>query len=78
MSGCGVSFGTVRIDDLDSANDAVIIADTTEVFAEAPESLSEEAEPLGLQVSSQAFGDILDTTTESVPVSGEDVEVTQT
>ena len=34
-SGCEVSFGTVRITDLDSADDAVIFAETTDVLAEA-------------------------------------------
>ena len=33
MSGCGVSFGTVRITDVDFADDAVIFAETTEVIA---------------------------------------------
>ena len=47
-SGCEVSFGTVRINDLDFANDAVIFAETTEVLAVALDSLCEEAEPLGL------------------------------
>ena len=50
-SGCGVSFGTVRITDPNFADDAVIFAETTEALAEALESLSEEAEPLGLRVS---------------------------
>ena len=50
-SDCGVSFGTVRITDLDFADDAVIFAETTEVLAEALDSLNEEAEPLGLRVS---------------------------
>ena len=63
-SGCGVSFGTVRITDLDFGDDAVIFAETTEVLAGAIDSLSEE-KPLGLRVSwmktkVQAFGDILD------------------
>ena len=53
------------------ADDAVIFTETTEVILEALESLSEEAEPLGLRVSwiktnswIQAFGDILDATVE--------------
>ena len=51
--------------DLECAVDAVIFTETTEVLANAPESLSEETEPLGLRVSwiktkVQAFGDILD------------------
>ena len=55
----------------------------TEVLEGALDSLSEEAEPLGLRVSwiktkVQAFGDILDATVESIPVNGENVEVTQT
>ena len=43
-SGYGVSFGTLRITDLDFADDAVM-------FAEALESMSEDAAPLGLRVS---------------------------
>ena len=37
-SGCGVSFGTVRITDLDCTDDAVIFAETTEVLAGALDS----------------------------------------
>ena len=75
-SGYGVSFGLVPITYLDFADDAVILAETTEVFAE-------EAEALGLRVSwmetkVQAFADILDATIVSIPVSAENVEVTQT
>ena len=32
-SGCGVSLGTVRITELDFADDAVIFAETTEILA---------------------------------------------
>ena len=47
------------------------------------DSLSKEAEPLGLRVfwiktKVQAFCDILDATIESIPVNGEKVEFTQT
>ena len=64
-SSCGVSFGNVQITDLDFADDAVIFAETVESITEALETLSEEAEPLGLRVSwiktkIQAFGDILE------------------
>ena len=45
-SGSGVPYQTARFTDLDIANDAVIFAETTEVLAEALESLSEEAMPL--------------------------------
>ena len=79
-SGCGVSFETVRIIDLDFADDA----ETNEVLScgAALELVSEEAEPIGLRVSwiktkVQAFGDILDATIEPIPVRGEIVKVTQ-
>ena len=49
-SGFGLSFGSVRITDLDFADDAVVFAQT-EVPAWALEALSEEVEPLGLRVS---------------------------
>ena len=48
--GLRVSFGNVRITDLDFADDAVIFAETTKILAGALDSLSEEAEPLGLRV----------------------------
>ena len=50
-SGCGVSFESVGMTDLDFADDAVIIAETTDVFTGALDSLSVEAEPLRLRVS---------------------------
>ena len=50
-SGCGVSYGLIRITDLDFADDAVIFAETIEVRAGALETLSEEAKPLRLRVS---------------------------
>ena len=60
---CGVSFGDVRITDLDYADNVVILAETKETLPEALETLSEESEPLGLRVSwiktkIQAFGDV--------------------
>ena len=52
-----------------------------DILLGALEVLNEESEPLGLQVSwvktkIQAFNDILDAAILSVPVCGEDVEVT--
>ena len=41
-SGCGVSFGTVRITEIDFADDVVIFAETTDVLAGAFNSLGEE------------------------------------
>ena len=48
-SGCGLSFETVRITDIDYAENAVIFAVTTEVLSEALELLSEDSKPLGLR-----------------------------
>ena len=79
-TGCGVSFGDVRITDLDFADDAVIFAETVGILTSALETLSEESEPLGLRVSwiktkVQAFGDLMDEAGESVSICGENVEV---
>ena len=79
--GCRRSFRTVRITDFDFADDAAIFAETTEVLAEALDSLIVEAVPLGLRVSLiktkvHAIDDITDATVESIPVNCENVEVT--
>ena len=63
-------------------DDAVIFVKTLDILLEALEVLNEESEPLGLRVSwvktkIQAFNDLLDATVLSVPVCGEDVEVTE-
>ena len=81
-SSCGASIGNIKVSDLDFANDAVIFAETLDILLGALEVLNEESEPLGLWVSwvktkMQAFNDILDTAFLSVPVCGEDVEVTE-
>ena len=60
----------------------MIFAETTKVLSEALGVAEREAAPLGLRVSwmkikVQAICDILDATVESVPVNGENVEVTQ-
>ena len=55
-----------------------VFAATTHVLSEALESLREEPEPLGLRVCwIKANGHIIHATTESIPLSGENVEVTQ-
>ena len=76
-SSCGVLFGNVRISDLD----AVIFAETLDIYTGALEELN-ESEPLELPVSCiktniQAFIDILDAAILSLPIYGEDVEVTE-
>ena len=78
----GASFWNVKISDLDFADDAVIFAETLDILLGALEVLNEESEPLGLWVSwvktkIQAFIDILDAAILSVPVCGEDDEVTE-
>ena len=57
-------------------------AKTLDVLVGALEALNEESEPLGFRVSSvktriQAFNDILVAALLSVPICGEDVEVTE-
>ena len=48
MSGCGVSFRAVRFINLNFADDSVIFVETTEIFAEELDSLSEETGPFEL------------------------------
>ena len=81
-SSCSASFGNVKISDLDFADDAVIFAETLDVLLGALEVLNEESEPLGLWVSwvktkIHALNNILDAAVLSVPVCGEDGEVTE-
>ena len=81
-SSCGASLGKVTISDLDFEDDAVILVETMDVFVGAFKALNEELELLGLRVfwvktKIQAFNDILDAAILSVPVCGEDVEVTE-
>ena len=78
----GALIRNVKISDLDFVDDAVIFAETLDIFLWALEVLNEESEPLGLRVSwvknmIQAFNDILDAAILSVPVCGEEVEVTE-
>ena len=79
-SSCVALFGNVKISDFDFTDDTVIFAETLDILLGALKVLIEESEPLGLRVSLvnpkiQAFSDILDAAFLSVPVFGEDVEV---
>ena len=81
-SSCGASFVIIKISDLDFADDAIILADTLDILLGTLEVLNEELEPLGLRVSwiktkIQAFIDTSAAAILSVPVCGEDVEVTE-
>ena len=65
-SSCSVSFGNVKMSDLDFTDDAVILLGALKV-------LNEESETLGLRVSwvktkIQAFNDVLDAAILSAPV----------
>ena len=65
ISRCDASFGNVNISDLDFADNAVIFAETLDIFLGALEVQNEESELLGLQVfwvktKIQAFNDIFD------------------
>ena len=76
---CGVSFGEVKITDLDFADDAALLAESLDNLVAALEALNEETQPLGLQVSwaktkVQVFGDVSDVG-QSVRVCSENVEV---
>ena len=80
-SSCGALFGNVKISDLYFTVDAVIFTETLDILLGALEVLNEELEPLGLQVSwiktkIQSFNDILDAALLSIPIFGEDCEVT--
>ena len=52
-SGCGVSFGCVRITDLDFADDQNICEETPEVIAGALDFLNEEADPFDCESGSK-------------------------
>ena len=81
---CGMSFGTVKSIDSDFENDTLIFMETSEILSEALESQSEEAGPRKQRVQdwiktkAHASNDMLDATTESISVSGWNVETTQT
>ena len=79
---CCASCGNVKISDIDFTDDAAIFPETLDILLVVLQALIEESEPLGLQVSwvitkILAFIDILDAAILSVPVCGEDVEVTE-
>ena len=81
-SSCRASFGNVKISDLYFADDAVIFAETLAILFGALDALYKSSELWGLWVSwiktkIQAFNDMLDAAIFSVPVCGEEVEVTE-
>ena len=80
-SNCSASFGNVKISDLDFADDAVIFAETGYPFG-GPRGAELGVEAAGItgfmgQNEDPDFDDILNAAILSVPVCGEDVEVTE-
>ena len=72
-------FGNVKISDIDFSDDAVVFAETPDIFLGALTVLNEESEPLGLWISwvkpkIQVFNRILDAAILSVPAWDEDVD----
>ena len=73
--GCGVSLGIVRITDLDFAHDA----EGENRSSIGSNSVAKQGSKAArIAIVDQEYGDMLDATIESIPVSGEDVEVTRT
>ena len=75
-------FASVKVSDHYFTDDALIIVETMDILMVALQALNEESGALGLWTSSvktkiQAFTYNLDTAILSVPVCGEDVEVTE-
>jgi hypothetical protein len=80
-SGCGVSFGDVRVSDLDFADDVALFTETADALVGSLGTMSSECEALGLRVSwaktkIQAFNDALDAAVENLSVDGENVYTT--
>ena len=80
-SSCGVSFGSIKISGLISQRMQSSLQRLWISFG-AQDMLNEESEPLGFRVSwvkttIQAFSDTFDAAILSVPVCGEEVEVTE-
>ena len=80
ISSYGTSFGNIKISVLDFTADSVIFVETLDILLGALEALNEQS--LGLRVScvkikTQALNNIFDAAILSVPVCGEDVEVTE-
>ena len=78
----GATQGNVKVTDLDFADDVTILSESLETLVEALDAFSNEAKPLGLEVSwtkikVQEFGDLLGELVQSVRTCGEDIEVTE-
>ena len=82
QSHCGATLGNIKVTDLDFADDVAILSESLETLVAALDAFSNEAKPLGLEVSwtktkVQEFGDLLGEPVQSVRACGEDIEVTE-
>ncbi|XP_069971442.1 uncharacterized protein [Penaeus vannamei] len=64
QSHCGATLGNIKVTDLDFADDVAILSESLETLVAALDAFSNEAKPLGLEVSwtktkVQEFGDLL-------------------
>ena len=82
QSQCGATLGNIKVSDLDFADDVAILSESLESLVAALDAFSNEAKPLGLEVSwtktkIQDFGGLLGEPVQSIHACGEDVEVTE-
>ena len=75
-SHCGATLGNVKVTDLDFTDDVAILSESLETLVVALDAFSNEAKPLGLEVSwtktkIQDFGDLLGEPVRSVRACGE-------
>ncbi|XP_069996728.1 uncharacterized protein [Penaeus vannamei] len=79
---CGATLGNIKVTDLDFADDIAILSESLETLMVALDTFSNDAKPLGLEVSwtktkIQNIGDLLREPVRSVRACGEDTEVTE-
>ncbi|XP_069981083.1 uncharacterized protein [Penaeus vannamei] len=82
QSRCGATLGNIKVTDLDFADDVTILSESLEPLVVALDAFSNEAKPLGLQVSwtktkIQDFGGLLREPDQSIRACGEDTEATE-
>ncbi|XP_069989481.1 uncharacterized protein [Penaeus vannamei] len=81
-SHCGATLGNIKVTDVDFADDVAILSESLKSLVVVLDGFSNEAKPLGVEVSCtktkiQDFGDILGEPVQSVRACSEDIEVTE-
>ncbi|XP_069977695.1 uncharacterized protein [Penaeus vannamei] len=71
QSHCGATLGNIKVTDLDFADDVAILSESSETLVVVLDAYSNEAKPLGLEVSwtktkGQDFGDLIGEPVQSV------------